>query len=280
MNAPDYFAPSRLAIRGTALATLVLWTLSWLAPAYARRPLRYVGALARARPLLLVACAASMVAHMAAVYAATGFPAELISRAVCEIWSVPPDQINAYAVVVGLPCAALVGFALQLVGELAIGGRLGAIVAAPAPSLLLLVFVLNYAGQLMLGNLSNAGLAYYTTVCCLFGHACWLRLRAPDSSPPPQQGPAAPAQESKRRRRSSPADESAAAAVAAAVLSPSMHSLSTTPPVPVAPVAPAERLDRMEHMGQPLMLPMCDPAAAAAAAAAAATKCRIGFISM
>jgi len=125
MDAAPYFSAARIAIRATAVGALASWVLSWLAPAvWSKEPPAHTALsalclrLAHSRSHLLRACLLIMLAHMVAVFFATGFPAQLVSAALAETWAVPPGDVLTYSFVVGVPSAALVSLVLAVVGDL------------------------------------------------------------------------------------------------------------------------------------------------------------------
>lgn len=182
--------PSQVATRTTAFVAFVFWMVSWLAPAIAEKAPKgsvfdlTFGPVARSRRRIAALVLAAFAAHFACVCFETGFFFNgFVVNSISDVWRIPRGDSRTYAIIVGIPCAALVALAFTSVVTIAfdpasvnssIVRTAWRIVSAPSWILVSFVFLNNYPGQLVLRSLSFAGgldfigLSFYGLVTFVF----------------------------------------------------------------------------------------------------------------
>lgn len=182
-----------LLTRAFAFLGLVLWCASWLGPALCRGApegslfrVAFGWAARRGGRPTKVAAFAALAAHFLSACFQTGFGVRdglKWSPGLAALWGIPQGDYRTFAVVVGLPCAALCALFVAVCAACGALRRrlptLAAVLALPAGPLVFAVFAIEYFGQAAVRALTiRAPTAADFAALAFYGFATWLLLES------------------------------------------------------------------------------------------------------
>ena len=185
----------QFATRTTAFVGLLMWTISWLAPAIvAKSPTGSVFDLVfkpvvRSRRKIIALSWLILVIHFVCACFQTGFLFDgVFAKGLFEVWRIPNGDLHSFAIVVGIPCAAMAAFTISSLGTVVfdpsandsrtIRGFWNLFIVAPTSILVFFVFLMSYVGQLIVRSLSFSGDIFDLIVLSFYGLSTFILIES------------------------------------------------------------------------------------------------------